>query len=145
MSYDVFTSRCGVKRDIFENLPSKCHYHSFYSCVASSLVAKLWTESGGRGHDRIAAAVHWGLAKKYGLPHAEKWYDHKAEAVSENEDVKLLSDFSIQTDKVIHARRPNIIIEKKKDKECMIIDVAVQKLKETNSNVKVAFHQIIKD
>ena len=41
-------------------------------------------------HDRIASAVHWGLAKKYGLPHAEKWYDHKAEAASENEDVKQL-------------------------------------------------------
>ena len=76
-------------------------------------------------HDRIAAAVHLGLAKKYGLPHAEKWYDHKAEAASENEDVKLLWDFSIQTDKVIHARRPDIVIVKKKDKECMIIDVAV--------------------
>ena len=76
-------------------------------------------------HDRIAAAVHWGLAKKYGLPHAEKWYDHNAEAVNENEDVKLLWDFSIQTDKVIHARRPDIVIVKKKDKECMIIDVAV--------------------
>ena len=51
--------------------------------------------------------------------------DHKAEAVSENEDVKLLWDFSIQTDKVIHARRPDFVIVKKKDKECMIIDVAV--------------------
>ena len=65
-------------------------------------------------HDRIAAVVHWGLAKKYGLPHAEQWYDHKAEAVSENEDVKLLWDFSIQMDKVIHARRPDIVIVKKK-------------------------------
>ena len=76
-------------------------------------------------HDRIAAAVHWGLEKKYGLPHAKKWYDHKAEAVSENEDVKLFWDFTIQTDKVIHARRSDIVIVKKKDKECMIIDVAV--------------------
>ena len=49
----------------------------------------------------------------------------KAEAVIENEDVKLLWDFSIQTDKEIHARRPGIILVKKKDKECMIIDIAV--------------------
>ena len=48
-----------------------------------------------------------------------------AEAVSENEDLKLLWDLSIQTDKVIHARRPDFVIVKKKDKECMIIDVAV--------------------
>ena len=39
--------------------------------------------------------------------------------------MKLLWDFSIQTDKVIRARRPDIVIVKQKDKECMIIDVAV--------------------
>lgn len=46
------------------------------------------TEHKGR-HDRIATVVHWCLAKKYGLLHAEKWYDHKVEALSENEDVRL--------------------------------------------------------
>ena len=25
-------------------------------------------------HDRVATAVHWWLAKKYGLQHTEKWY-----------------------------------------------------------------------
>ena len=75
-------------------------------------------------HDRIAAAVHCGLAKRYGLLRAEKWHDLKAEALSENEDVQLLWDFSIEMDKVIHSMSPYIVLVKKKGKECMIIDVA---------------------
>ena len=76
-------------------------------------------------HDKVASAVHWGLAKKYGLSHAEKWYDHRADSVSENQSVKLLWDFNIQTDKVIHARRPDIVLVKKLEKQCLIIDIAV--------------------
>ena len=49
-------------------------------------------------------------------PSTEKWYDHKAEAVSEKENVKLLRDFSIQTDKVIQARRPDVTLSSRRRK-----------------------------
>lgn len=78
-----------------------------------------------RRHDKVAAAVHWSLCKKHDLSHSEKWYDHRAEAVTENEKVKLLWDFNIQTDKVIEARRPDIVMINKKTKECQIIDIAI--------------------
>ncbi|XP_063952186.1 uncharacterized protein LOC135153479 [Lytechinus pictus] len=52
-------------------------------------------------------------------------YEHRAEPVVENDDVKLLWDFNIQTDKVIEARRPDIVLLKKKEKECLIIDIAI--------------------
>ena len=52
---------CQKKEDTITHLLSEC------SKMAQS-------EYKGR-HDRIAAAVHWSLAKKYGLLHAEKWYD----------------------------------------------------------------------
>ena len=76
-------------------------------------------------HDRVATAVHWGLCKKYQLPHTNNWYDHRAEPVTENEEVKLLWDFSLRTDKVIEARRPDIVLVDKIKKSCIIIDVAV--------------------
>ena len=76
-------------------------------------------------HDKVAAAVHWSICKKHGLPHTEKWYDHRAEPVTENENVKLLWDFNIQTDKIIEARRPDLILENKETKECQIIDIAI--------------------
>ena len=42
-----------------------------------------------------------------------------------NEEVKLLWDFTIQTDREIHHRRPDIVIQKKKAKETIIVDIAV--------------------
>ena len=69
--------------------------------------------------------MHWSICKKHGLPHTEKWYDHRAEPVTENENVKLLWDFNIQTDKIIEARRPDLILENKETKECQIIDIAI--------------------
>ena len=30
-------------------------------------------------HDKVATAVHWCLAKKYGLAHSDQWYHHKPE------------------------------------------------------------------
>ena len=78
-----------------------------------------------RRHDKVAAAVHWSLCKKHDLPHSEKWYDHRAEAVTENEKVKVLWDFNIQTDKLIEARRPDIVLVNKEMKECRFIDIAI--------------------
>ena len=60
--------------------------------------------------DNVAKAVHWELCKKNGLEHAGKWYEHVPESVMENEKCKILSDFTIQTDRVIGARRPDITI-----------------------------------
>ena len=49
------------------------------------------------------------------------------EAVLENDTHKLLWDFDIQTDPLISARRPDLIIinKKKKKKICKIVDFAV--------------------
>jgi Uma2 family endonuclease len=45
--------------------------------------------------------------------------------VTENDKVKLLWDFDIQTDRVIQARRPDIVVVEKENKKTWIIDVAV--------------------
>jgi hypothetical protein len=76
-------------------------------------------------HDKVAGLIHWEMCKQFGLPYAKHWYDHRAEPVLENERVKLLWDFSIRTDRVIEARRPDIVVVNKKEKETIILDVAV--------------------
>ena len=76
-------------------------------------------------HDKVATAVHWGLAKKHGLEHSEQWYQQKAEKVSENDKLKLFWDFNFFTDRVIEARRPDIMVPNKETKECLIVDTAV--------------------
>ena len=54
----------------------------------------------------------------------DKWYKHEPESVLENEGYKILLGFSIQTDHLIEARRPDLIVvdERKAGK---IIDFAV--------------------
>ena len=51
---------------------------------------------------------------------------HNPAPVLENDTHKLLWDFDIQTDNLISARRPDLIItNKKKKKICKIVDFAV--------------------
>ena len=47
------------------------------------------------------------------------------ESVLENEDCKILWDFSIQTDHVIEAWRPDLAVVDKKERSCKIINFAV--------------------
>ena len=67
----------------------------------------------------------WEVCKEYGVECSDKWYEHSPKGVEENEEVKLLWDFTIQTDREIHHRRPDIVIQKKKAKETIIVDIAV--------------------
>ena len=58
--------------------------------------------------------------------HAKNWYEHNAEKVTENEKAKILWDFKIQTDHLIQARRPDIVVKDKElDHNIWIIDIAV--------------------
>ena len=45
-----------------------------------------------------------------------------SQRVLENEDYKILWDFSIQTDHVIEAWRPDLVVVDKKERSCKIID-----------------------
>ena len=51
--------------------------------------------------------------------------DNNPESVTENEDYKLLCDFSIWPDHKIEARRPDLEVIKKNDKNCQITDLAI--------------------
>ena len=56
----------------------------------------------------------------------DKWYEHEPEKekVVENEEIKLLWDFKIQTDHTLEHNMPDITLVNKKKRECMIIDIA---------------------
>ena len=66
---------------------------------------------------------------------------HNPAAVLENDAHKLRWDFNIQTDPLISARRPDLIIVNKKKRTCKIVDFAVPadhrvKLKESEKKDK---------
>ena len=54
-------------------------------------------------------------------------WEHEPESVLENEDYKILWDLSIQTDHVIEAQRPDLVVVDKKEIICKIIDFAVRR------------------
>ena len=69
-------------------------------------------------HSWLGKVIYWEMCKKFKFDHANKWYMHNPAPVLENDTHKLLWDFDIQTDRLISARRPDlIIIQQKKRKE----------------------------
>ena len=76
-------------------------------------------------HDNIARIVHLKLCQKFGLVDEVKCYNHKPTSVVENDRVKMLWDFNIQTDHVIQHRRPDIVVLYKTERKCHLIDIAV--------------------
>ena len=69
------------------------------------------TRLGGQG-DPLEMCV------KFKFDHANKWYMHNPALVLENDTHKLLWDFDIQTEHLISARRPDLIIINNTKKIC---------------------------
>jgi len=78
---------CGEKDETVEHLVSAC--------------SKLAQIQYKQRHDKVASIIHWRLCKKYGIPVQRDWYKHEIQKIIESSSVKILWDFSIQTDKVI--------------------------------------------
>ena len=78
-----------------------------------------------RRHDSVGRHVHWQFSKKLGFNRAGLWYEHEPESVVEDENCKILWDFTIQCDHMMETRRPDIVIVDKVKKETIIIDVAI--------------------
>ena len=76
-------------------------------------------------YETLGQVVHWELCGKYSIDYSDKWYEHVPRKVEENEEVKILWDFDIQTDREIHHRRPGIVAQRKKERETIIVDIAV--------------------
>ena len=84
------------------------------------------------------------MCKKFKFDHTKKWYIQNPAPVRENSTHKLLWDFNIQTDHLIPARRPDLIIINRKKRTCKIVDFAVPadhriKLKECEKKDKYLY------
>ena len=77
-------------------------------------------------HDWVGKVIHWKMCWKFQFNHTNKWQIHNPAPVLENDSHELRWDFNIQTDHLIPARRPDlIIINKQKKRTCKIVDFAV--------------------
>ena len=103
--------KCKAKDETINHITNEC------SALAQNQYKKR--------HDTVAQALHWSLCRKYELQSKDKWYEHIPEKILENEKAKLMWDYDIQTDRVIQARRPDLILVDKKTNTVSLIDVAV--------------------
>ena len=78
-----------------------------------------------RRHNNIAKYIYNKICEENGLLSMNQWYDVEPQPVFENNESKVLWDFTIQTDKEITAVRPDIVFITKKDKIALLIDIAV--------------------
>ena len=107
-------SLCRVCRKVDESID-----HIVSGC------SKLAQKEYKRKHDNLGKIVHRKFARKCNFEAGDEWYQHEPESVLENEDYKILWDFSIQTDHVIEARKSDLVLVDKKERICNIIDFAV--------------------
>ena len=69
-------------------------------------------------HDWVGKVIHWEMCKKIKFDHTNEWYMYSPAPVLENDTHKLLWDFDVQTDHLISARRPDLIIINKNKRTC---------------------------
>ena len=87
---------CGEKDETVNHLISEC--------------SKMAQREYKRRHDWVGRRVHWDVCRKYGIEVKDKWYQHEPGSVIENDKCKILWDFTVQTDHIIQARRPDMIV-----------------------------------
>ena len=81
---------CKVKEETIDHLVSSC--------------SKIAQTDYKERHDKFASMLHWNLCRKYNLPTADKWWEHKIDKVLQKEDVKI----SASSDRIIrcNTKRP---------------------------------------
>jgi len=87
-------------------------------------------------HDKAAPYIHWKVYQKLNTDTAGKWYDHKPETVTKNQDATILWNIPIHTDREITANKPETVIRDHKNFTCQIIDMAIPS--ERNTSIKTA-------
>jgi len=111
-----------------ENVSSLCRmcgkYDETIAHITSECPKLAQNEYKTWRHDQVARVIHWKLCEKWGFEKGETWYKHTPEKVLENEECKLLWDFSIQTDKKLEHNKPDITVVDKKSQTTLLIDPA---------------------
>ena len=87
---------CGDRNETINHVISEC--------------SKLAQREYKARHDWVGKVIHREMCKKFKFDNTNKWYMHNPVPVLENDSHKLLWDFDIQTDHLIPARRPDLII-----------------------------------
>ena len=85
----------------------------------------MWTNNNClERRNNVSATLHINIYQHYGIKTSKTPWKHHPQPITKNEEVKVLWDFEILTDKVMTARRPDIIVVDKTKHASTIMDVA---------------------
>ena len=113
----------------------KCRFCNQYNETIDHLVSACPTLAKTEyliRHNKVAQYIHHRICQHYGISVKNHWYEHEVAPVMENNKVKILWDFSMQTDKTIKANRPDLVIEEKEKKTLLLLDVSIPADKNTS-------------
>ena len=122
---------CGTRNETIFHIVSEC--------------GKLAQKEYNQRHGSVGRYVHWQFCEKLGFTRARLWYEHEPESVVENENFKILWDFTIQCDQMIEARRPDIVVVDTVKKDTMIIDVALPRDVCDKEREKIEKYSLLED
>ena len=106
---------------VHPNQDIRCNFNKHIISECSKLAQVGYKQR----HDWVGKRINWEVCRKSGIEVVLKWHKHHPQAVKEEERYKILWDFNIQTDDVIEARRPDMIVIDKETKFAKIIDFAI--------------------
>ncbi|TWW59398.1 hypothetical protein D4764_06G0009280 [Takifugu flavidus] len=101
---------CGDAPEIVQHITAGCRM----------LAGKAYMER----HNQVAGIVYRNICTEYGLEVPGSRWETPLK-VLENKQAKILWDFQIQTDKMVVANQPDIVVVDKHQKTVVVIDVAI--------------------
>jgi hypothetical protein len=117
------------KRNILkEEIESRCQLCKEYEETIDHLTSECPILANNKyviRHDKVCTRLNHSICKTLGIETTENWYSHIPNPVCQHEDITVLWNQGIQTDREVLANRPDIIIKNMKDKICFLIYVAI--------------------
>ena len=77
-------------------------------------------------HNRVSSYIQWVVCMSNNIccEVLNKWYEHTPWSMVNINENAICSDYSIIADRKILANRPDVVIDNRKSKTCMLIDVS---------------------
>ena len=76
-------------------------------------------------YDQVAKYLHRNILRHMKINVSESWLKHHPPELTSKNDVTVMWDMPIATDKKVKHNSPDIVIHNKNKRECLFIDVVV--------------------
>ena len=85
-------------------------------------------------HNKVAGYIHWTICKHRGFQVTDRYNEHIPGSVINDNGTTIMWDILVITDRKILAHLTNVLQHHKKEKTCLLIDMAIAD--DSNINTK---------